>query len=451
MRKQAISQWKVLVAVLSLFLTVLIWQKGLQESFDRPSVSPRISLNQHEIALLAQPALPVNVETVFVGTSPKNTLKELLMEIPINNISDREKLLLALLDDSKDIRPSLVAASIKDNEFQLIREQILESLDENGVASSLSSLASLKRDPLIYALSCGAVGGRSGDCVDNRVSQSMALRLVASQLIPIFATFLGISLCLRQGWLLVRKRNRIWPTITPLPLSIIDMVLLVAGGFVVLGEVITPLVAIPISQVLTNGIASPIKESVNVLIGYSSMTVPPLIIFRQQLKVVSSLQMPLGGWIQWGLKPLNESFLQALHGWLLVLPFVLLISWLMTSLIGDPGGSNPLLELVLGSNNFFALGILFLTTVVLAPLFEEFIFRGALLPVLVQKQGRVLGVLISALVFALAHLSIGELPPLIVLGVGLALLRLSSGRLFPCVVMHSLWNGITFVNLLLLA
>jgi hypothetical protein len=29
-------------------------------------------------------------------------------------------------------------------------------------------------------------------------------------------------------------------------------------------------------------------------------------------------------------------------------------------------------------------------------------------------------------------------------------LRLSSGRLFPCVLMHALWNAVTFVNLLLL-
>ena len=28
--------------------------------------------------------------------------------------------------------------------------------------------------------------------------------------------------------------------------------------------------------------------------------------------------------------------------------------------------------------------------------------------------------------------------------------RISSGRLLPCVLMHALWNGITFVNLLLL-
>ena len=107
--------------------------------------------------------------------------------------------------------------------------------------------------------------------------------------------------------------------------------------------------------------------------------------------------------------------------------------------------------MVLMSRNFGALAIIFITTAVLAPLFEEFLFRGVLLPVLVGKQGKDFGVLLSALIFALAHLSVGELPPLFILGVGLALLRLSSGRLFPCVIMHALWNGITFANLLLLS
>ena len=135
----------------------------------------------------------------------------------------------------------------------------------------------------------------------------------------------------------------------------------------------------------------------------------------------------------------------------MVMPLVLLTSWLMNSLIGDQGGSNPLLELVLKSQETLPLILLLLTTVVFAPLFEELIFRGTLLPVLAQSLGRGWGVIVSALVFALAHLSVGEFPPLVVLGLGLAFVRLSTGRLFPCVLMHSLWNGVTFVNLLLLA
>ena len=78
------------------------------------------------------------------------------------------------------------------------------------------------------------------------------------------------------------------------------------------------------------------------------------------------------------------------------------------------------------------------------------IFRGALLPVLTESVGVFWGVVLSGLTFGLAHISIGELAPLTVLGIGLALMRLSSGRLLPCVLMHALWNAVTFFNLLLL-
>ena len=97
----------------------------------------------------------------------------------------------------------------------------------------------------------------------------------------------------------------------------------------------------------------------------------------------------------------------------MIMPLVLLIGWLMNEIIGDQGGSNPLLELVLSSDEFIPLFLLLITTVVLAPVFEELVFRGVLLPVLVSKVGKISGVLLSALIFALAHLSVGELPPII--------------------------------------
>ena len=43
--KENTPGWKVLLAIFSILLTVLVWQRGLQESFDRPSVSPRLVLN----------------------------------------------------------------------------------------------------------------------------------------------------------------------------------------------------------------------------------------------------------------------------------------------------------------------------------------------------------------------------------------------------------------------
>ena len=155
--------------------------------------------------------------------------------------------------------------------------------------------------------------------------------------------------------------------------------------------------------------------------------------------------------MQWHWRPLASALRRALLQVLLVLPLVALVGWLLERLVGDPGGSNPLLELVLNSANPLALLCFAITAMVLAPLFEETLFRGVLLPVLAQRWGGLAAVVVSALLFGIAHLSLGELPPLFVLGLGLGWLRLQSGRLGPSVLMHSLWNGLTFANLLLLA
>ena len=123
---------------------------------------------------------------------------------------------------------------------------------------------------------------------------------------------------------------------------------------------------------------------------------------------------------------------------------------IMNSLIENQNGSNPLLEIVLKNDNYLSLSLLFLTTTILAPLFEEIIFRGVLLPILSRDFGVILGILISAFIFAIAHLSISEMPPLLVLGIGLGVTRMASGSLLSSVLMHSLWNGLTFFNLFLL-
>jgi len=77
----------------------------------------------------------------------------------------------------------------------------------------------------------------------------------------------------------------------------------------------------------------------------------------------------------------------------------------MNSLIDNQNGSNPLLEIVLNKNNYLSFFLLFVTTTLLAPLFEEIIFRGILLPTLSRDFGVISGIIVSAFIFALAHLS----------------------------------------------
>ena len=157
---------------------------------------------------------------------------------------------------------------------------------------------------------------------------------------------------------------------------------------------------------------------------------------------------PEGGWLQWRPSPLCLP--QGLRGLLLSLPAVALCGWLVEQLWPEAGGSNPLLQQVLDSRDHLALALLALTAVVVAPLFEELLFRGVMLPVIGRRWGAVPAVVASAVVFALAHLSLSEALPLLALGLVLGWLRLQTGRLLSCTLMHGFWNGFTFLNLLLL-
>jgi membrane protease YdiL (CAAX protease family) len=415
--RQVSPRWKVLLAALSLLLAGVIWLSGLVDSLSRPSVSPSLTLQQQELSLLAQPALPPSLQPVLLGEDPRDALLQALQASTPADRSDRQQLLLGLLQEDQGALE-------------------LENRWPN--------------DPLIQRLICERQRLSVDGCIDADVASAAAWRLAVSGLLPLLTVLVGSLLLLVQIIRALRGRLQPWPAMEGPGLSLIDLVLLVAGGFVVISAVGVPLVALPLVASVTAGLESPRREAVTVVINYSVMALPSLLILWRQLKALPRDQAPQGGWLQWRLRPWPGAISSAVAGWLMVTPVVVVTGWLLVRLVGDPGGSNPLLELVLGSKDPLALFLLGWTAVVLAPLFEETIFRGALLPVLAKRWGTAGGVVLSALLFAMAHISIGELAPLTVLGVGLALLRVSTGRLLPSVLMHALWNAITFLNLLVL-
>ena len=380
-------------------------------------MAPALSLQQQELTLLAEPAVPPPLRDALLGESPRDALLKALVGISPEQRNERQQQMLLLLQ---------------------------------GQGSASADLARDADDPLLQQLHCEAGVSDPTLCIDASAAGKAAFRLALSTVLPLVTALLGGLLLLGQAWRLLRGRLMAWPDVQGPELTLVDMALLVAGGFVVISAVGVPLVAFPLVGALTAGLGSPRREAVSVVINYGVMALPSLLILWRQLRSLPKERAPLGGWMQWRVRPLLSALRDALAGWLMVTPVVMLTGWLLVRLVGDPGGSNPLLELVLGSRDPLALALLALTAVVLAPLFEETIFRGALLPVLATRLGPLPGVLLSGLLFAMAHISVGELAPLTVLGVGLGLVRLRSGRLWPSVLMHGLWNAVTFLNLLLL-
>jgi hypothetical protein len=97
-----------------------------------------------------------------------------------------------------------------------------------------------------------------------------------------------------------------------------------------------------------------------------------------------------------------------------------------------------------------ALAIFFLTAAVAAPLFEEFLFRGFLLPSLTRYMPVWGAITLSSLFFAIVHLNLSEILPLATLGMVLGVVYTRSRNLLAPMLLHSLWNGGTLLSLFLL-
>ena len=199
---------KVVIAILSLLLTFFVWQRGLEESFNRPSVTPKLLINQREMALLAEPVLPNTFKEVLVGSNPKLALQEALSEIPLDQIQDRERLLLASLEDTIGKRQDLLEKFEYEPKYKLLKSILSKNfIDNQGLEDSFQELKLANLDQLLYQRSCLVIGGTEERCIDLEFSKTIAFRLIGSQILPSVAIFVGIGLIIRQCWCLFRKRN----------------------------------------------------------------------------------------------------------------------------------------------------------------------------------------------------------------------------------------------------
>jgi membrane protease YdiL (CAAX protease family) len=102
----------------------------------------------------------------------------------------------------------------------------------------------------------------------------------------------------------------------------------------------------------------------------------------------------------------------------------------------------------LGANSG-ALGLIAVValTCVVAPICEEFFFRGFFFPALANWRGPWTAAVVTGFVFGAIHIGsapVGDLVPLAFFGFALCVLRWRSGSLYPCVALHALNNCVAF-------
>ncbi|KGF91017.1 MULTISPECIES: CPBP family intramembrane glutamic endopeptidase [Prochlorococcus] len=446
-----ISKTKLSLALVSLVITFFVWQQGLRDSLSRPSVSFDISQKEYEIVELASQSIPTNLQKFFIINDPVDEINDALSKVAFNEMTERNKLIQIISSNSNQYKTDKnIFKDFENENYNLLIDEIEKKSNNNSYKANFDKFDLLKDDRFIYHLLSKKFDFDDSSIITKSFSSKMFLKIIAIRLIPLLTILIGSILALKTLWKVISLKKFGWKEIKPLDLELIDMVLLIGGGFVVLGEVVSPLFSISLVELFSKNISNELSQSLKIFFGYLFMATPPLLIVYYQIKSLNGEFILKQDYFQFNFLPIKDAIIQGIKGWLTIVPFVLLVSLIMNSLIETQNGSNPLLEIVLNNNNYLSFILLFVTTTLIAPLFEEIIFRGILLPTLSRDFGIILGIIVSAFIFALAHLSLGEMLPLFVLGIGLGITRIASGSLLSSVTMHTLWNGLTFLNLFLL-
>lgn len=159
---------------------------------------------------------------------------------------------------------------------------------------------------------------------------------------------------------------------------------------------------------------------------------------------------------QFGLQRPGIGWLSPRTGWLwavgmiLVMLFTFFVFSVAWAEILNVNSKEKLLE-QLGANE--GTGLLLLSaglTCVVAPICEEFLFRGFIFRALYNWRGMWPAAVITGLIFGAIHAGSApavDLMPLAALGFGLCVLYRYTGSLYPCIAAHSLNNSLAFGDL----
>lgn len=287
---------------------------------------------------------------------------------------------------------------------------------------------------------------------EQKQAEQAIFKLMIVSAIPGLGLVIGLILAIILGiQALLKGKNSILathmdvPWLIPWNWEIILQVFVV--GFSLLGQLFIPLTLRAIFQQFhlqpTNFDVK--TQAFYILITYLLLMVGGLSILYFSIKPYFPLPE---GWFTIKLK--DNWFLWGLGGYLVALPLVILVSLINQKLWDGQGGSNPLLPIALESQDSVALAIFFTTASIAAPIFEEIMFRGFLLPSLTRYLPLGSSIILSGFLFAAAHLNISEVLPLMTLGIVLGFVYTRSRNLLASMFMHGLWNSGTLLSLYIL-
>jgi membrane protease YdiL (CAAX protease family) len=139
--------------------------------------------------------------------------------------------------------------------------------------------------------------------------------------------------------------------------------------------------------------------------------------------------------------------------YLAVLPFLVFYTLIYQAVLRGMGYEIMMQEVALvvaGEQSFWMRMYLAGLAVVLAPLFEEVLFRGIGLPLIARRWGVAPAIVLVSLFFAAIHFHLPSMMPLFVIAVAFSLAYIHTGSIVVPIVMHALFNGVNVAMLMML-
>ncbi|MGB3308628.1 MAG: type II CAAX endopeptidase family protein [Nodosilinea sp.] len=308
-------------------------------------------------------------------------------------------------------------------------EQVYEIQAQAGDSSSADRLAQLQAQ-------------------EQAAAESQLVKLVLLSTVPALGAVIGIGLLIwvaaqrvLRGSQSVLQHNagRGWEV--PWTAETIWQVLI--AGFFFVGQILLPLVLGGLG--LGGAALSSRGKAIFSLVYYLLMAAGSLGVLWWSIRSYRPIPKDM-----FRIKASGSGLLWGLGGYFVALPLMLGVALINQKIWQGQGGSNPLLQTVLAEQDGVALLVFFVTAAIAAPLFEEVLFRGFLLPSLTRYLSAGWAIALSAFIFAAAHLSLSEVLPLTVLGAILGFVYTRSRNLLSPMVLHSAWNSATMLGLFIL-
>ena len=179
------SKSKLTLAFISIVITFFVWQQGLRDSLNRPSVSFDISQKEQEIAELSVQSIPVNLKKFFIINDPVDQINKSLSDVSFEELTERNKLIRIITSESNDpLIYKNISKDFEDKNLKFLIDEIEKKSNNNSYKINSDKFDLFKGDRFLYHLLSRKFDFDDSALITKSFSSKMFFKILAIRLIP---------------------------------------------------------------------------------------------------------------------------------------------------------------------------------------------------------------------------------------------------------------------------